>query len=151
MKISVEGTKELAEKLHELASEKEGRAALTEAVRKPMKEVFARAQSNISIVSPGKTEIHRTYKGRLVTSGFASRSLRLQVKYDKRGRAFATIGVLAEAFYALQFFELGTSTIPARPWLVPAFESAKHDTVRKVGEVLKARIERIAKKRAAGK
>lgn len=149
--IEVTGTAELVAKLRELASEKEQRAALVEAIRKPMKEVLARAQSNISVVSPGKTPLHRTYKGRLVSSGFASRGVQMRVKYDKRGRAVGVVGIHREAFYALSFFELGTAHIPARPWLLPAFHNTRSETVRQVGEVLKARIERIAKKRASGK
>lgn len=146
----VEGTRDLLLRLRELASPKEGRAALTAAVRKPMAAVRDRAEANIAAISPGKTPIHRTYKGRLVSAGFASRNVELRVKWDDRGRAFAIVGVLKEAFYAF-FFELGTSTIAAVPWLLPAFESSKNEMVQGVAEELRKRVNRIAKKRAGGK
>lgn len=146
----LEGYAELSKKLTELASPKQAISALREAVRKPMKQVMQVAQANIAQISPGKADIHRTYKGRLVGAGFASRSLRLVVKTGKdKASVSALLGVRKEAFYAVQFFELGTAAIPKQPWLVPAFESSKDEAVRAVGATLKARIEKIAKKRAA--
>lgn len=148
----VQGTKELSEKLRELASPKEQAATLRAAVRTPMRGVMSRAQANIATISPGKRELHRTYKGRLVSAGFASRNLRLIVKMSKdKQMAQAILGVRAEAFYALQFFELGTAKIPKQPWLIPAFLASRDSNVQGIGEVMRERIERIAKKRAGGK
>lgn len=148
----VEGTKELTEKLRELASPKEQAATLRAAVREPMKNVMQQAVANISRFSPGKRPLHRTYKGRLVSAGFAMRSVRMIVKLSKdKQMAQSILGVRAEAFYALQFFELGTAKIAKQPWLMPAFFGSRDASVAKVGEVMKARIERIAKKRAGGK
>lgn len=150
MATDLEGYAELTKKLAELASPKEGMAALRESVRKPMRDVQKKAQANIAKISPGKTDIHRTYKGRLVGAGFASRSLRSVVKMSKKkDSASALLGVRKEAFYAVQFFELGTATIPKQPWLVPALESSRSEAIRSVGDTLKARIEKIAKKRTA--
>lgn len=144
----VEGTKELTEKLRELASPKEQAATLRAAVREPMKDVMRVAQSNIARISPGKRQIHRTYKGRLVTAGFAARSLRMiTVMSRDKQMAQSVLGVRKEAFYALQFFELGTAKIPRQPWLMPAFYQSRNATLKKVGEVMKKRIERIARKR----
>jgi HK97 gp10 family phage protein len=146
----LEGYAELTKKLSELADPKQGLSALREAVRKPMRQVMQVAQSNIAKISPGRADIHRTYKGRLVGAGFAARSLRMVVKVGKDKRAVsALLGVRKEAFYAVQFFELGTAAIPKQPWLVPALESSKDEAIRSVGATLKARIEKIAKKRAA--
>lgn len=150
MATDLEGYSDLTKKLAELASPKEGLSALREAVRKPMRGVMKVAQANISKISPGKADIHRTYKGRLVGAGFASRSLRMDVKVSKdKSSASALLGVRKEAFYAVQFFELGTALIPKQPWLVPALEASKEEAIRNVGKTLKARIEKIAKKRAA--
>lgn len=144
----VEGTKELAEKLRELASPKEQAATLRAAVREPMKDVMRVAQSNIARISPGKRQIHRTYKGRLVTAGFAARNLRMITRMSRdKQMAQSVLGVRKEAFYALQFFELGTAKIPRQPWLTPAFYQSRNQTLAKVGEVMKKRIERIARKR----
>lgn len=148
----VEGTKELTEKLRELASPKEQAATLRAAVRAPMAQVMKRAQTNIVRLSPGKRQIHKTYRGRLVTAGFALRSIRMIVKMSKdKQLAQAVLGVRAEAFYALQFFELGTAKIARQPWLQPAFYQSRDESVRLVGETMKKRIERIAKKRSGGK
>lgn len=144
----VEGTKELTEKLRELASPKEQAATLRAAVREPMRDVMRVAQSNISRISPGKRQIHRTYKGRLVTAGFAARNLRMITRTSRdKQMAQSVLGVRKEAFYALQFFELGTAKIPRQPWLMPAFYQSRDQTLAKVGEVMKKRIERIARKR----
>lgn len=150
MASELEGSREAIAKLRELASPKEGRAALTAAVRRPMQKVKERAEANIAAISPGKAQLHRTYKGRLVSAGFAARNVIMAVKWDDRGRAYALLGTAKEAFYAF-FFELGTSSIPARPWLLPAFESMKGETLQMVAAVLRERVNRIAKKRAGGK
>lgn len=151
-KYFVDGLKELEAKLDELASPKEQAATLRASVRDPMKAVKVKAEANITSFSPGETELHRTYKGRLVTMGFAGRSIRLIVKLNKlKTMAQAILGVRAEAFYALAFFELGTSRIAKKPWLTPAFESSVNEAIKGVGDVMRKRIERIAKKRAKGK
>lgn len=128
---------------------KEWRSALRAAVQKPGRQVLNTARSNISAISPGKTPLHKTYKGRLVSMGFAKRSLRMIVKLARAGTgARAIIGVRAEAFYALQFFERGTSKIPARPFLAPALEARKDTAVKEVGQGLLRRIRTIARRRA---
>jgi HK97 gp10 family phage protein len=146
----LEGYAELERKLAALASPKEGAAALRAAVRKPARVVMNRAKANIARISPGETPYHRTYKGREVGAGFAARSLRVVISLAKnRSSVSARIGVRREAFYATQFFEVGTAYLPAQPWLVPAFESSIATMTRGVGEVLKAHIEKIAKRRSA--
>lgn len=144
----VEGTKELVEKLRELASPKEQAAALRASVRVPMREVMRVARANIARISPGKRQWHRTYRGRFVTAGFASRNLRMIVVMSKdKQAAWSLLGVRKEAFYALQFFELGTAKIPSQPWLTPAFYQSRNQSIAGVGAELKKRIERIAKRR----
>lgn len=154
MAAELEGLADLTKKLKELADPKEAKATLLASVRKPMQKVKDVAQANISVVSPGLTEQHTTYRGNLVYAGFASRSLRVVVGISKDNQSVsARLGVRREAFYALSFFELGVPSrgIERRPWLVPAFESSQSAALRGVGEELKKRIERIAKKRMAGK
>jgi len=149
VEIRVEGTKELTEKLRLLSTPKEYIGALRESVRMPMKQVFKKAKANLSRISPGKREIHRTYKGRLVSSGFALRSLRMIVATGKeKESASAVLGVRKEAFYVLQFFELGTAHISAQPWLQPAFYSSRQEMVNGTGDGIKAYIEKIARKRS---
>src|SRR5690606_28668844 len=113
-----------------------------------MKDVMRVARSNISRISPGKQKIHRTYKSRLVTAGFASRNLRMITRMSRyKQMAQSVLGVRKEAFYALQFFELRTAKIPRQPWLTPAFYQSRDRMLAKVGEAMRKRIERIARKR----
>lgn len=139
----VQGKEELASKLKALASKKELNAAMRAMVREPMRDVMRKFQGNLGAVSPGERDEHRTYKGRLVSAGFASRSVRMAVRVSQ-GSAYAVLGVLAEAFYVLQFFELGTAHIAARPMLVPAFASSREQSVEKMADVMRERIESIA-------
>ncbi len=151
MASELEGVAELSAKLRTLADPKQQAATLRASVRTPMKKVERQARVNIARISPGKTEVHRTYKGRLVSAGFASRSLRTITKMSRdKQSASALLGVRREAFYALQFFELGTAYIPRQPWLVPAFEGMKEQSLREIGIVMRKRIDRIAKQRMLG-
>lgn len=143
----VEGAPELYRKLRALASDKELSQALQAAVRAPMRETFKRAKANLQKISPGATQLHKTYKGRWVSSGFAQRSVRLIVTKFKDGKCAAVLGVRKEAFYVLQFWELGTSKLAAIPWLQPAFFASRNDNIKGVGVVMTERIERIAKGR----
>lgn len=147
----LEGVADLHSKLKELASPKQQASALRESVSKPMKTVKLKALAALSKISPGKKDIHRTYRGRLVGAGFAARSLKVVVKLSKtKQAAYAMLGVAREAFYVVQFHELGTAFLAKNPWLVPSFESSQSLMLQGVGETMKARIEKIAKKRAAG-
>lgn len=66
----------------------------------------------------------KTNRGRLVTPGFAKRSLRRKtVLSADKTKATAMVGVLSEAFYVM-FIEFGTRFIPKRPWLEPSFRGA---------------------------
>jgi HK97 gp10 family phage protein len=147
------GVAELTKQLAELADPKKQAAALRESVRKPMLDVKKVAEALIQStgVSPGKAESHRSYKGDIITRGYASRNFRVITKMSRdKQSATAILGLRAKAFYASQFHELGTSTLPKRPFLVPAFEQSKDAALRKIGATMRARIERIAKQRAAG-
>lgn len=130
------------------------KSTMRKAVRDPMVQVMRRARGNIAAVSPGKTPWHYSYLGKqgpILTAGFAARNLRIIVKLGKgrsAGSASAVLGVRQLAFYAIQFFELGTARIPRRPWLVPALEASKDAAVQEVGAAMKKRIEAIARKRA---
>lgn len=152
MASELQGVAELTAKLRELASPKEQAATLRAAVRTPMRAVMKQARINIAIVSPGKRQLHKTYKGRYVSAGFASRSIRMIVKMSRdKQSATAILGVRREAFYALQFFERGTAKIARQPWLEPAFSQSRSRSLSLVGETLRKRIEKIAKKRVGGK
>jgi HK97 gp10 family phage protein len=148
---AVQGSAELKKTFQELTNmqSSEWKSTMRAAVRDPMNKVMKRAKANLSRISPGDTPAHTTYLGRLVTAGFAMRSVRMVVRVVARaGRAIATLGVRREAFYVLSFFELGTSKIPRQPWLTPALEQSTNDAVREVGAAMRKRIIAIARRRA---
>lgn len=147
---ALQGVADLRGKLEQLARGSEITNALRASVRDPMKKVvLPKARDNLAAISPGKTPLHKTYRGRLVSAGFAARSLKVVVRANRAKTLFtALLGVAAEAFYVVQFFELGTAFIPAHPWLVPAFESSQDPALRQITESLRKAVDRIAKKRA---
>ncbi len=146
--MALEGVAALTRQLEELGKAVKGKA-LRSAVRAGGNAVKKVAKANIPV---GKAA-HKTHKGRLVAPGFSQRSVRVVTKLDRTGeKATAAIGVRSEAFYAVQFVELGTSEMPAHPWLRPAMESTRDEQQRAIGKALKKAIEREARKRSgAGK
>lgn len=139
--MSLEGTRELGRKLKALGKAAEGKV-LRQAVRAGAQPVMAHARATV----PKGTEPHKTHKGRVVAPGFASRSLTTVTKIGRRkDRAFAFIGVKAEAYYVLQFVELGTSRQAAQPWLVPAFESTQKAQQQALAAKLRQAIMKAAK------
>lgn len=141
--MSLEGFAELDRQLAELGAAVTG-SALRAAVRAGGNVVKKDAQARI----PVGTEMHKTYKGRLVAPGFAKRSVRVVTKMSRdRQKASAAIGVRAEAFYAAQFLELGTSRMAARPWLRPAHHATQDAQIEAMGKAMKRTILRAAKKR----
>lgn len=88
----------------------------------------------------------KTYKGRYVAPGFTSRNVRYRSYLSQEGNtAFVEIGVSKEAFYSLQFLELGTSRIPKRPWLIPALDRSIPQVRERLGRRLKVLIDRAAR------
>jgi HK97 gp10 family phage protein len=144
LSTQLEGVAALTKKLTELkgagaAKELKGtvKLAITEA------EHMARARM------PQGNEPHITYRGRLVSGGFAISTLHVETRIDKRaGSAIATLGVGREAFYATLFVELGTARMAARPWLRPSFEETQDAQLKVLADEMRRRVEKIAKKRA---
>ena len=147
MSTALEGVAELTAKLTDLGV-KVAAKELRGSVKAALEVALHAARSNI----PVGTHAHTTYRGRLVSPGFAAQSLHIETKLNKRsGSAVALLGVSREAFYALQFIELGTSKYPAHPWLLPAFASSEDAMLQGLASEMRKRVERIAKKRAAGR
>lgn len=144
MASALQGVAELEAKLAQLASPSKNTQVLRASLNESMQGVRAVARSR----APVGSKRHKTYKGNVVSPGFAKKSLRVETT-AKNGAVTAKLGVLKEAFYALQFIELGTATIPRAPWMVPAFESQQDQALRKIGESMRKRIDRIAAQRMA--
>lgn len=141
--MAVEGIAELTRQLEELGEAVKGKA-LRAAVRGGGNVVKKAAQARI----PVGEKMHKTYKGRVVAPGFSKRSVKIVTRLDRTGeKASAAIGVKAEAFYAVIFTELGTSQVPARPWLRPAMASTQNEQMDALRKALKRAVERAIKKR----
>lgn len=150
MSQKLKGAKELDAKLRQLAAEGGGKDAkvLRGAMRAAMQIPLKAAKAEAATLNESG-EAHRTYKGRLVAPGFASRNLRIVTVGGRSGGGkFRTVlGVRREAFYAVNFMELGTARIARRPWLEPAFSASAGATVDRFADVMRKRIEQIARKR----
>lgn len=141
MASALEGVAELTRKLDALGKLEEGKA-LRAAVRAGIKPATERAKA----MAPVGEVAHKTYKGRLVAPGFLRRSIRSVTKLSKdKQKATALLGVRAEAFYGVQFVELGTSRMPASPWLRPAFEATQTEQQKALAASLKKSVEKAAK------
>jgi hypothetical protein len=143
--VALQGAKELDAKLKALSgtmAPKLIRGALGEA----LKPTLALARASV----PEGDRMHRTYKGRLVSPGFARRSTYISTTVARDGSSVsATIGVRDEAFYAIQFIEFGFKDVPARPWLVPAFNATRTIMLSLFVAALSRRIEAAARKGGA--
>lgn len=142
--VRIDGLKELSAKLRAL-----GETVAARNLRGAAKDAMQPVEQVAHATVPVGTELHKTYKGRTVTPGFLQRSIRRAAFAKRRSKneVRAVVGVAREAFYGLAFVERGTSKMPARPWLVPAFESTKGQVLDKFKRSLASRIERAAKKK----
>lgn len=142
MATGLEGAAALDRQLAALADPKATGKVLRSGVGSAMRTVV---KKKAEALIPEGDEPHRTYKGRLVAPGFAKRSLRVKTYVSKDGqKAGAVLGVKKEAFYAVQFIELGTAYVPAKPWLVPAFESTQREALAKLIFAMQRRYRKIA-------
>jgi len=88
----------------------------------------------------------KTYKGNLRTPGYASRNISRKslISRDKR-TVVVMLAPRKEAFYAINFYEFGTSRNPARPWFEPAFAASIPDVDSRFRTQLKRLIDKAAK------
>ena len=110
---SLEGLAQLTRQLNALASLEEGRA-LKRAVTAGIQPAFHRAQEII----PVGIQAHRLKNGLLVAPGYAKSQLATRSSINgAKNIASGLLSVLADAYYVLQFVELGTRYMPAEPWI----------------------------------
>lgn len=145
MPAALEGVKELTAALNELGVTMAAKQ-LRGTVKAALEEVEHKARGRI----PRGTEPHLTYRGRLVSPGYAISTLHIETGFNKRtGAVFASLGVGREAFYAVQFQELGTRFQTAQPWLRPSFIESEDSMLRGIGTELRDRVKKIADKSMA--
>lgn len=145
--VKMSGFPELLAKLEKLGKLEDGKALRT-AAKAGVKPVFTQAKINV----PKSLDAARTArkgpdgKGRLVGPGFASRNIRTisQLK-PSQGIARASVGVRADAYYAVQFVERGTRYQKKNPWLENASEATQDKQIEAVTESLQKSIEKASK------
>lgn len=111
MASELTGVKELTRKLNQLDGKlaiKTLRSALFKATTPVVRQMKAQV--------PVGTQAHRTYRKRLVSPGFSRRSIKRVTgkKYLGQGKLSIAIGVKAEDFYAIRFYDQGPHTITRR-------------------------------------
>ena len=159
-KSKIVGLEALSTKLSKLGQAAGGRS-LRSATNRALTPVVNKARAN----APVGTQAHQTYTGRIVAPGFLKRNVAKKVKLSKdKTSASGMVGVKPEAFYGVNFIELGwtpgkrtkgirallrrgidnrTNTpVPAHPWLEPAFESSQAATVALFGKLLGENIDK---------
>lgn len=138
----LEGADALNKKLRELSANASGKV-IRQSANAAMTPVLKAARDN----APVGDEPHKTYKGRVVAPGFLSRNIKKFSRLSKsKGTALVFVGPSAEAYYGTQFVEVGTQRTAEQPWLEPAYESQKDEVLRRYGEQIKQRIDKVAKK-----
>lgn len=143
MASGLDGVEVLTRQLRALGKLEDGKA-----LRSAVREAIKPAQQMARAMAPVGQYPHFTYKGRLVAPGFTKRSVRVEVSVSRdKQAAFADLGVRKEAFYALQFVELGTSRFPAHPWLVPAFEATQTKQEQGIAKGLSKAVDKAAQTR----
>lgn len=139
--FKVDGLAALTAQLTALGKLDDGKA-LRSAARAGVKPIFNQAKANI----PKSSEAARTYKGRLVGPGFASRNIRTitQLK-PSEGIARASVGVRSEAHYAVDYVERGTKHQKAQHWLTEAAEQTIDKQIQAVEDSLQKSIDKASK------
>lgn len=143
MVAKVEGVRALERKLKELSDLDRGKV-LRAGANAAGQLIVRDARATVPVGSVP----HKTYKGRWVGAGFLKRSVKKTTRVH-RGKTDVTvrIGVKNEAFYGVQFLELGTSKHPRRPWLRTAFKRNRRKAVDIMRQRMLEHIDKVARKR----
>jgi HK97 gp10 family phage protein len=147
------GYKELDQKLRKMTAAAGGKA-LRSAAMTSMLPALKATQAAAPVGNPPYTYDGRlkdpypvkTYKGNLRTPGYASRNISRKslLSRDKR-TVIVMLAPRKEAFYAINFYEFGTSRNPPRPWFEPAFAASIPDVDARFRTQLKRLIDKAAK------
>lgn len=143
--MSLDGVAQLSRQLDALKSMEDGKA-LKRAAKAFIQPAFKIAQATIPQLKETKRGFHSTYKGNIVTKGFAKRSLRTISTYDKRtATASGVLGVRKKAYYAVNYVDKGTRYQKAQEWIVNALMTGKSAGEDRLKASLQADINKLAK------
>lgn len=140
----IEGLESLQRQIMELGS-LDGGKVLRSATLLATTPVLREARRRIPVND--RDYLAKTYTGRAVTPGFAKRNIKRKGSISRsKDRANAVVGVDSEAYYAVNFVELGTSKQAKQPWLEPAFRATQREQIERFGQVVKKKIDQIRAK-----
>lgn len=111
MANELDGVRELTAQLNQLEVRLGIRTLL-----KALQRATTPVRRQLRAKAPVGNEAHRTYRKRLVGPGFAKRSVKRVTgrRFIGRGKVSVALGVRAEAFYAIRFYDQGPYTITRR-------------------------------------
>lgn len=139
---TLEGVATLTKQLIELGSLDNGNV-LRGAVRAGMGPAFDRYIQMIPI----GTEAHRTYRGLLVAPGFAKEHVKRATTVNgAKNVASCVLGVSKEAYYILQYVEVGTRYQKPQPNLRAAFSETRDAGEEKLRAYLQKAVIKAAGK-----
>lgn len=140
--VEIRGLKELETALLELGNAAAGKALFASLMAAGMP-----IQKEAQALAPVSTEPHYKYqKGKAkvqVKSGTLKKSIGRKRLKSSQGETVAEIGISwrGRAFYG-RFLEFGTSKLAAKPFLRPAFDAKKDESLTIFKEKLAANIEK---------
>lgn len=148
------GMKDLADKLAMLGTTLGGKT-----LRQSLMNATTPLVKKIKLAVPVGTEIHKTYKGNIVSPGFLKRSIKRVSRFNKRfGSASVRIGVRREAFYGINFLDRGINVTqrkgkPVKPysitgtsWFKQNFINSRKAMEDRLKAQLKSKIDKIARR-----
>lgn len=146
---SISGFEEIQRQLDQMSVAAQGKA-LRSAVFKASLPVLKRAKAAVPVGAPPYESIGghdpypvRSYKGNLYTPGHAQRNIaRKTIVSEDKTFVRVMIGVRPEAWYAVQFYEIGSQR---KPWLQPALRDSIGEIDLRMSAFFKAAINAAAK------
>lgn len=148
--VRIHGAKEMEQVLRQLP-DYIAKKVLTMALRRAAQPILdeARALAPVGQESKGRVRVRTTKRGKVTVSNYGKLKLNLRIKDISRHRsASATVAVtVGQAFWGM-FIEFGTRFFTAKPFMRPAFEVKKIESLNLLGKSLGEEIEKAAKKLA---
>lgn len=146
----ITGLAVLSKKLSQLTTLQEGKI-LKSSSKFAMAAALKRARVNIPVGgkvgrSGRVTVSHLTYDGKRVQAGFAKSQLRTAAFVNKEGTiGGALLTTTKQAFYAINFVELGTRYQLPQPWIRKSLLEARSDVEDRLASKIAEGINKIAK------
>ncbi len=129
--VIIKGAKELLRKLKAMDT-KLAKKVTRQALRKSAKPMLAAAKSRAPVITGGLRD-----------------SLKLRAGRRKKDRVSIAVVTAAGWFKGDQFYaafvEVGTSQAPAHPYLRPAFDNTRSESLQIISSELASGIEKVAK------